>query len=135
MIRRFAATLVLLVAGSVTASAQATFVGGEVCATCHEDIGKTFAKSPHRGVAKTCESCHGPGGKHAESLSAADIRNPAKLKPAQTDRVCLTCHLNQPTHIGRIQSSHAKNQVSCVACHSMHKDKLVVRKQTEINEQ
>ena len=47
-------------------------------------------------------------------MSAADIRNPAKLKPAEADRICLTCHLNQPTHVGRINSSHAKNQVSCV---------------------
>ena len=70
-------------------------------------------------------------------MSAADIRNPAKLRPAEADRVCLTCHLNQPTHVGRINSSHAKNQVGCVACHSIHKNGpngLVARKAADINQ-
>ncbi len=142
MIRRFAATLVLLVAGSVAASAQATFVGSEVCTTCHEDIGKAFAKSPHRAVAKTCESCHGPGSKHAESLSAAEIRNPAKVSPAEADRTCLTCHRNQPTNAGRLEASHARNAISCTACHAIHthgaqglNQGLVARKPAEVNAQ
>ena len=123
----------------------AEFVGSTTCQACHEDIFNAFQKNPHqvvetdkkRGFANNaCESCHGPGSKHAESVNAADIRQPAKLKPAQADRVCLTCHQNQPTHVGRINSSHAKDQVSCVACHSVHKNGphgLVPRKQTEIN--
>jgi DmsE family decaheme c-type cytochrome len=125
----------------------AEYVGSETCQACHEDIFNAFKKSPHEVVetdkhrgfdTKACESCHGPGSKHAESVSATDIRNPAKLKPAEADKVCLTCHLNEPTHVGRITSSHAKNQVSCVACHSVHKNGpngLVVRKAAEINQQ
>ncbi|MBZ5581359.1 MAG: DmsE family decaheme c-type cytochrome [Acidobacteriia bacterium] len=109
----------------------AEYVGSDTCQGCHEDIFKAFEKNPHHLVetskkykfdTKACESCHGPGSKHAESMSAADIQNPAKLKPDQTDRICLKCHLNQPTHVGRINSSHAKNEVSCVACHSIHKN-------------
>ncbi len=86
---------------------------------------------------RACESCHGPGGKHADSGDAAAIRNPAKLSPAETDRTCLKCHLNQPTHIGRIQSGHARNQVSCTACHSIHRHGpygLVPRKAAAVNE-
>lgn len=124
----------------------ATYVGSEVCQTCHEDIFNAILKSPHQAVnsdkkhgwdGKTCESCHGPGSKHAESASAAEIKNPAKLAPAAADRTCLQCHLNQPTHSGRIQSSHAKNQVSCTACHQIHAKGplgLVVRKPAAINE-
>ena len=124
----------------------AEYVGSETCQACHEDIYKAFQKNPHHAVEtdkkrgwenRACESCHGPASKHAESLSAADIRQPAKLRAAETDRMCLTCHQNQPTHTGRIDSSHAKNQVSCVACHSVHKngpDGMVPRKQTAINE-
>jgi DmsE family decaheme c-type cytochrome len=60
------------------------------------------------------------------------------LKPSETDRICLTCHQNQTTHSGRLASSHAKNQVSCTACHSIHKNGphgLVARKPAEINAQ
>ncbi len=130
-----------------TENKPADYVGSDTCQGCHEDIFKAFQNNPHHLVesdkkrgweTKACESCHGPGSKHAESMSAADIRNPAKLKPAETDKTCLTCHLNQPTHVGRINSSHAKNQVSCVSCHSIHKNGphgLVARKAPDVNQQ
>jgi DmsE family decaheme c-type cytochrome len=120
------------------------YVGSETCQTCHEDVFKAFQKNPHHLVetdkkykhtTQACESCHGPGSKHAESMNAADIRNPAKLGPAETDRVCLTCHRNQPTHVGRINSSHVKNEVSCIGCHAVHKgpESLLARKAADIN--
>ena len=130
-----------------SADKPADFVGSEMCQVCHEDIYKAFQKNPHHQVEgdkkrgfenRACESCHGPASKHVESVSAADIRQPAKLKPAEADRVCLTCHQNQATQAGRINGSHAKNQVSCVACHSVHKngpEGLVARKPAAINEQ
>ncbi|HLK50512.1 MAG TPA: DmsE family decaheme c-type cytochrome [Bryobacteraceae bacterium] len=135
-------------AGAPAVSADnkpAAYVGSVTCQTCHEDIYKAFQQNPHqevetdkkRGFEKNaCESCHGPAGKHVESVSAADIRQPAKLRPAEADRICLTCHQNQPTHAGRINSSHAKNQVACVACHSIHKNGpqgLVPRTPTAVN--
>jgi len=107
----------------------AQYVGSETCQPCHEDIYNAFQKSPHKAVdtqkrhgweAKACEACHGPGGKHADSADKSAIVQPARLAPAETDRICLKCHLNQPTHAGRIQSSHARNQVACTACHSIH---------------
>ena len=127
------------------ATQPAEYVGSLACQMCHEDISNAFQKNPHHQVetgnkhgwaTRACESCHGPGSKHADSASAADIRQPAKLKPADADKICLTCHLNQPTHVGRINSSHARNQVSCTACHSIHKNGpngLVARKQADIN--
>jgi DmsE family decaheme c-type cytochrome len=127
------------------AAKAAEFVGSTTCQGCHEDIFNAFQKNPHQVVEtdkkrgfenNACESCHGPGSKHAESMNAADIRQPAKLRPAEADRICLTCHLNQPTHLGRINSSHAKNQVSCVSCHSIHKNGpygLVARRPVEVN--
>jgi DmsE family decaheme c-type cytochrome len=124
------------------------YVGSETCGTCHEDIAKAFAQTPHhladgadkkRGFeGRACESCHGPGAKHAGSAEAADIRNPGKLTSAAIDEICLTCHLNQPTHIGRLQSSHAKDQVACTTCHKIHatgSQELVVRKTEAINNQ
>src|ERR1022692_3100511 len=123
----------------------AEFVGSTTCQMCHEDIFNAFQKNPHQLVetdkkrgwdTKACESCHGPGSKHAESASAADIRQPAKLNPGEADRICLACHRNQSTHSGRINSGHARNQVSCTACHSIHKNGpygLVARKPVAIN--
>ncbi len=125
--------------------AEKTFIGSEMCGVCHEDIGKALLKSPHEAVekgdkhgftGKACESCHGPGSKHAETLSPADIRNPAKISTAETDRVCMTCHNNQTSNAGRINASHARNSIACTSCHSVHAhgpDGLVVRKPAEVN--
>ena len=128
------------------AAGPAEYVGSDVCQGCHDEVFTAFQKNPHALVStskkhgwegKACESCHGPGSKHAESASAEDIINPLKQQPARTDRICLTCHLNQPTHIGRIQSSHVKNEVSCVACHAIHKGErnLVRRVPSAVNAQ
>jgi DmsE family decaheme c-type cytochrome len=130
-------TLVLLLVMAVRAAGQqapSAYAGSEICQACHEDIYKAFAKNQHHLVetdskpgwkghgfkGRACESCHGPAQKHAESQSVDDIRNPAKLAPPVADRTCLSCHLNQPTHVGRLQSSHAQNQVPCTACHKIH---------------
>jgi len=125
-----------------TKAAPATYVGAETCALCHEDISKAFGGNPHHALeskkewkGKSCEACHGPGSVHVESLDKKDIRNPARLSPAEADKVCLSCHLNQPTHVGRIESSHSKNEVPCTSCHTMHQsaDQLVARKPADIN--
>jgi DmsE family decaheme c-type cytochrome len=123
----------------------------ETCQTCHEDIYNNLLKTPHGLVEKgtaagpkgewkehACEACHGPGAQHATSLSATDIRNPSKLTAAQTDQVCLGCHLNQETHAGRLVSSHAKQGISCTSCHKVHADEghsLVARSSPAINQQ
>jgi len=134
--------------GQSSAPAMPTgYAGSEACGTCHEDITNAFKRNPHHAAeadkkrgwkARSCESCHGPGQKHTESVSAEDIRNPGKLGPAAVDKMCLTCHLGQPAHAGRLQSSHAKNQVSCTACHKIHAngpEGLVARGTAAINEQ
>ena len=125
-------SLLLFVAASRAGQDQqqpAGYAGSETCATCHEDIAKAFLKNRHstldtnkgRGWAtRACEGCHGPGAKHAESVSADDIRQPAKLSAKESEKVCLGCHLNQPTHMGRLTSGHARNAVACVACHNVH---------------
>jgi DmsE family decaheme c-type cytochrome len=140
---------VVLILAALPAFGQqlpAGYAGAETCQICHEDIYKAIAQSPHHIVdtdkkrgwqGRVCESCHGAGQKHAESADPAEIRNPAKLAAAQTDKICLSCHLNQPTHVGRLQSSHAKNQVSCVSCHKVHANggaDLVIGKPTAVNE-
>jgi DmsE family decaheme c-type cytochrome len=123
----------------------AGYAGSDACQVCHEDVSKAFQKNPHHAVetgAKpawkglACESCHGPGAKHAESAAATDIINPSKQPAAKTDQLCLKCHLNQPTHAGRIRSGHVKGQVACTSCHAIHQgqDKLRPTKAADINQ-
>jgi len=135
MSARTAASLVLVCLPISKAFAdQAGYVGSETCKACHEEIYNTFQKTPHAAIEKgsgpswlkeswaqkSCESCHGPGAKHAESASGNDIRNLAKLSPPEVDHTCLACHLNQNTRGGRIASGHAKDQVGCTTCHFIH---------------
>ena len=124
-------------------AAASPYAGSELCAGCHEDIAKTFDKSAHHRITlkkqwteNACESCHGPGAKHAETNEAKDIRNPAKLTPSEVDRTCLTCHKNQPAQTGRIRGGHFRNEVGCTSCHSIHAEpaKLVSRNASKINE-
>ena len=121
------------------------YAGSSTCQTCHEDIYNNYRKSAHTAVETDkrggwaehgCESCHGPGATHAGSASASDIKNPAKLKPAQTDKICLSCHLNTSRHSERIQSGHARSAVACTTCHSMHSKGpagLVLRAPADVN--
>jgi DmsE family decaheme c-type cytochrome len=109
---------------------KAEYATSIVCQGCHEEIYNAFFKrNPHRTLEtnkkrgweeKACESCHGMGSIHAESVSPADILQPAKIRPAAADRMCLTCHLNQQTQVGRVMGGHARSQVACVSCHSVH---------------
>jgi len=69
------------------------------CLDCHTsglDVRYTPAQhtwSTHfadAGVA--CESCHGPGARHAESQLPRDIVQPKKLPPQEQLAICASCH-------------------------------------------
>jgi DmsE family decaheme c-type cytochrome len=108
------------------ASASATVVGAEVCASCHEAEAKGFADNPHSklamehgGAGVTCESCHGPGSEHvAGGGDVTKIFSPAKASSKEVDETCLGCHAG--THPDFKRSPHAKAAVGCTGCHSVH---------------
>jgi len=110
-------------------AAPAGMAGSDKCGACHDEITKAFDKNPHhaleidkrRGHAGFgCESCHGPAAKHTDSLAAADIVNPGKLSADEQNKLCLSCHRNEQTRVGRIAGGHAKDGPGCVGCHSIH---------------
>jgi len=136
-----------LLVGMAAARAQTPngFAGSDKCAACHDEISKAFDKNPHHVVDTdkhlghagfACEACHGPGAKHTDSLSASDIRNPGKLTPDEQNKLCLSCHRNESTPVGRISGGHPEGGPGCVGCHSIHGTDhrpLVVHRAPEVN--
>ncbi len=109
------------------AAPAATFVGADTCATCHDDVAKSFATNPHTKMLEmpgnrpgvTCENCHGAGSDHvAGGGDATKIFNPSKASPHDVDAKCQSCHA--AAHPDYLRSPHAKANVSCVSCHSIH---------------
>ena len=104
----------------------ADFVGAEVCATCHEAEAKGLADNPHSKLAlehgktgATCESCHGAGKAHVDGGGdVSKIFDPAKATSKEVDATCLGCHAG--THPNFERSPHAKANVGCTSCHSVH---------------
>ena len=131
----------LLCAGAITASASedkapasakqgdpSQYVGSETCATCHEETAKKFGDNPHtkmgllhgNAAGVTCENCHGPGKAHVDGGGdVTKIFNPSKGTSKQIDATCLNCHSG--AHPDFERSPHAKANVGCVSCHSIHK--------------
>lgn len=109
------------------ASQPSGYVGQDACATCHDDLATTFARSPHgalaphelRGQPAGCEACHGPGARHAETGAPKDIRSFADLAAAEASRACTACHLRDRARDWP-GSEHAMGQVACSNCHRIH---------------
>ncbi len=105
------------------------YAGAEMCAVCHEDIALAFVKSPHNQIGKVhggkwmgqeCETCHGPGGQHAESADASLIFGFRNAAADRANKTCLECHSGQETHRGRLMGAHYRNTLDCTSCHSVH---------------
>lgn len=125
---------------------DAGYVGAESCKLCHQDLYEGFEKSPHfvttldkRGGPshQGCEGCHGPGAGHV--ANPVDMTKIFSFKTQSAKAIndrCLTCHASDKEHMNAINSLHAKNDVSCVSCHSPHHSKdtefLLVKAQPEL---
>ncbi len=116
-------------AAETKTAVSSDFVGSETCATCHEEVGKKFADNPHTKMAQmhggngvTCENCHGAGKAHVDGGGdISKIFNPAKHSTKEVDAKCLSCHAGQHPNFER--SPHAKANVGCISCHSVHASK------------
>ena len=65
--------------------------GATQCAGCHvTNFDPETKKWTELGV--SCESCHGPGAKHAESMEAKDIKGLKTMDGKTQDMVCGQCH-------------------------------------------
>lgn len=111
-------------------ASHAEFVGADTCATCHADVAKNFATNPHQKMALmhgnangvTCENCHGAGSEHvAGGGDVTKIFDPAKASTKDVDTKCLSCHAGAHPNFDR--SPHARANVGCTSCHSIHGSK------------
>ena len=97
-----------------------------VCANCHENQHLSIMLTAHGAKndanGSMCQTCHGDASAH--------IKDPMKAKPAspfqkgvpaaQKDAVCLTCHTGNRHLVFWESGKHAKNEVTCSNCHSIH---------------
>ena len=115
-------------------TAHAEYVGNEACKDCHEKEYTAYTASAHgrvNGDASAlpskldCETCHGPGSLHVKADNDksdpgfATMRVFSKLPAAEANATCLSCH-NGGEQFYWAHSSHARHDVACVQCHSMH---------------
>ena len=108
----------------------ATFVGEDTCTTCHDDKKAGYAASLHAKSAdprspaalKACETCHGPGSKHAADPPNNKTRKFTGAKADEINAVCATCHASGE-HAMWAGSKHEQRGVSCASCHSVHNSK------------
>jgi DmsE family decaheme c-type cytochrome len=94
------------------------YIGSETCQGCHGELYEAFKKNPHWG--KECESCHGPGEKHAEAEGKGLIVSFKEKNAAARSDVCLTCHEKLKTFYQFRRSVHKLSAVGCGDCHQMH---------------
>jgi DmsE family decaheme c-type cytochrome len=121
------------------------YAGAEACKVCHAALYSGWEKSPHwqqtfqeGGIAKHgCEDCHGAAASHvAAPADTSRLFLFEKASAKEIDARCLTCHAGGTQHMNAINSVHARNDVSCVSCHSPHhgndSDFLLVKAQPEL---
>jgi DmsE family decaheme c-type cytochrome len=106
----------------------ASFVGQDTCLTCHDDKREglnatphTVASDPRTPAAKQgCESCHGPGSRHAEDpVNVAMPNDFEKNTAADANAVCTSCH-TRGEHALWEGSQHETRDLKCATCHSVH---------------
>ena len=111
-------------------AAGATYVGSDTCVTCHEAQKAGYENSLHYKKAddrtpealKSCETCHGPGSKHAGDPEKQKLRKFTNAKADDVNQVCVTCHTSGE-HALWAGSKHEARGVSCASCHSVHNAK------------
>jgi DmsE family decaheme c-type cytochrome len=124
---------------------QPGYVGAAQCLTCH-DYEEKLKGTPHwqasdpRSPIAThgCESCHGPGAKHAEDPTGVKLKNLRATGKAAGDAAvinatCTTCHSRQ-NHVLWAGSQHESRGLACSTCHSVHSFKSEDKQLKEVTQ-
>jgi DmsE family decaheme c-type cytochrome len=125
---------------------RSDYVGAETCKACHQELYESWEKSAHWKTTlransppaqQGCESCHGPGAAHvAGGGDKTKIFIFKEHSAKEVNERCLSCHASGPHQMNALNSEHARNDVSCISCHSPHHAKtanfLLVKAQPEL---
>ena len=114
-----------VVSGQVTRSQAAGWSASD-CQDCHDKaVSPAYAKSAHAKADQSCASCHKNVAEHLKAQQdgkEGPVPTLKNLKANDLSQTCLSCHekSNQATFVG---SKHARRNVSCTSCHSIHSPK------------
>lgn len=120
---------------------QSGYAGTPACLDCHPKNAESFGNSLHGKLAdmrtpasaRGCETCHGPGAKHAEDPDEK-IQGFKNLSADATTAVCTSCHASGE-HALWAGSKHEGRGVACTTCHSVHNSKSAKLIKTETQAQ
>ncbi len=130
MHHRLAAKLVTACALSLAFlwAAPAGAQGAEpVCNKCHEESHDSIKATAHghKNDAKgtMCQSCHGDATEHVAARGKKPLAGNKMVKattPDEKSAVCMSCHAGNRQLAFWESGKHAKNDVACSSCHSIH---------------
>jgi len=99
------------------------------CLECHEGLAQSLINTPHElkvsgdpenSMIAVCVDCHDGWQEHVEDPSADNITKGIDISPASQANACATCH-NTPHQVSMASDDvHAKANLACSSCHSIH---------------
>ena len=104
--------IVLLPSNTFAADSWKT-VGRKSCVRCHATEDRTVTASGHDSD-RSCEQCHGSGEQHLRRPERGNIFSYSRATAEEVKVRCQECHRNA------VMNDHAKGDVSCNSCHSIH---------------
>jgi DmsE family decaheme c-type cytochrome len=127
----------LLMVAATQVMADPTMAGSEACKDCHQkeyaqNLTTSHGRAQSDGAAlpekMSCETCHGAGSAHVaaggdtKDPGFATIQRPDKQTAAKANAICLSCHKGGDQFYWQ-HSAHARKELACVGCHSIHNSK------------
>ena len=94
------------------------YAARDACADCHTDIVELRKSSRHNAI--SCQTCHGPLARHAESGEDAPKKPDGKT-------LCARCHAantGKPRWYPTVDVKDHAGDESCVTCHQAHNPKI-----------